>query len=145
MMPETTYREIGRPYDLIALEGAANGWLNILHVHGESELMIKPMLDYPVQVLNWSDRLAGPSLRDVRAITSKCLMGGWNEFGALSNGPAEAIRAEAENAVAQTGGHKFILSGGCSVPDETDERWLHTAREVADDLELSIPGGGDRV
>ena len=142
MMPEATYRELGRPYDLIALAGAANGWLNVLHIHGESDLLIEPMLDYPVQVLNWSDRLAGPSLKEVRAITSKCLMGGWHEFGALSNGPAETIQAEAEDAVAQTGGHKFILAGGCSVPDETDERWLLAAREIVDDLELPAPGQG---
>ena len=136
IMDEATYREFGRPYDLIALDGAANGWFNVLHIHGERDLMVGSMLDYPVQVLNWSDRLAGPSLRDVRALTSKCLMGGWHEFGALSNGPTDAILREAEDAVAQTGGHKFILAGGCSVPDETDERWLLAAREVADDLDL---------
>jgi uroporphyrinogen decarboxylase len=116
IMPEALYREIGRPYDLLALQGAAHGWLNILHIHGERDLMFDPMLDYPVSVLSWSDRLAGPSLRDARVKTSKCLMGGWHEFGALSNGPEEAITAEAEDAIAQTGGRKFILANGCSVP-----------------------------
>ena len=46
--------------------------------------MFDQVLDYPVQVLSWSDRIAGPSLREARVKTSKCLMGGWNEFGALS-------------------------------------------------------------
>src|SRR3712207_7724048 len=55
-----------------------------LHVHGERDLMFDDVLDYPVQVLSWSDRLAGPSLREARVMTSKCLMGGWHEFGALS-------------------------------------------------------------
>lgn len=136
IMSEEMYREFGRPYDLIALQGALNGWLNVLHIHGEKDLMFNLALDYPVQVLSWSDRLAGPSLREARAVTSKCLMGGWHEFGALSNGPADAIRAEAVDAVAQTGGRKFILANGCSVPDDTDERWLHAAREIVDDLDL---------
>ena len=136
VMPEGQYREFGRPYDLMALQGASNGWLNVLHVHGERDLMFDQVLDYPVQVLSWSDRLAGPSLREARGMTSKCLMGGWHEFGALSNGPAEAILEEARDAVAQTGGRKFILANGCSVPDETDERWLHAAREVVDQLEI---------
>ncbi len=136
MMPEALYREIGRPYDLIALQGAANGWLNVLHVHGDRDLMFDQVLDYPVQVLSWSDRLAGPSLREARLQTSKCLMGGWHEFGALSNGPEEQILAEAQDALAQTGGRKFILANGCSVPDETDERWLHYAREVVDQLDV---------
>lgn len=136
IMSEEMYREFGRPYDLIALQGAINGWLNVLHIHGEKDLMFNLALDYPVQVLSWSDRLAGPSLREARAVTSKCLMGGWHEFGALSNGPEDAIRAEAVDAVTQTGGRKFILANGCSVPDDTDERWLHAAREIVDDLDL---------
>ena len=37
-------------------------------------------------------------------------MGGWHEFGALSNGPADKIRSEAEDAIKQTGGRRFILN-----------------------------------
>ena len=134
VMSEQQYREFGRPYDLIALRGAANGWLNIAHVHGEKDLMFDQALDYPVQVLSWSDRIAGPSLREARVKTSKCLMGGWNEFGALSNGPADQIAAEAKDALAQTGGSKFILANGCSVPDDTDHQWLEAARSIVEDL-----------
>ncbi len=132
IMPEETYREFGRPYDLIALSGAVNGWLNILHVHGDQDLMFDMVLDYPVSVLSWSDRLAGPSLREARAKTSKCLMGGWHEFEALSNGPTAAIKKEAEDAIAQTNGSRFILANGCSVPDDTDHKWLREARELAE-------------
>ncbi len=135
-MSEAQYREFGRPYDLLALQGAGNGWLNVLHVHGEKDLHFETVLDYPVEVLSWSDRLAGPSLKEARAITSKCLMGGWHEFGPLSNGPKDAIFAEATDAIAQTGGRKLILANGCSVPDDTDERWLHDAREIVDELEI---------
>lgn len=133
MTPEQ-YREVGRPYDLLALQGCRDAWLNILHIHGDNDLFFDDVVDYPVQVLSWSDRLAGPSLRDARARTSKCLMGGWHEFGALSNGPVEAIREEALDALRQTSGRKFILANGCSVPDDTDERWLHAARQIVDEL-----------
>ena len=133
-MTEAEYKEFGRPYDLLALQGAEDGWLNILHIHGDKNLMFDAMLDYPVPVLSWSDRLAGPSLREARAVSSKCLMGGWHEFGALSNGPVDAIREEAEDALRQIGGRKFILANGCSVPDDTDEQWLHAAREIADSI-----------
>ncbi|MGH2560451.1 MAG: uroporphyrinogen decarboxylase family protein [Thermomicrobiales bacterium] len=136
IMSEAQYREFGRPYDLIALQGALNGWLNVLHVHGDKDLHFDLVLDYPVQVLSWSDRIAGPSLREARGMTSKCLMGGWNEFGALSNGPEDKILEEARDAVVQTGGRKFILANGCSVPDETDEKWLNYAREVVEQLDV---------
>jgi len=135
-MTREQYRELGRPYDLLALQGNRDGWFNVLHVHGNQDLYIDDTLDYPVQVMSWSDRLAGPSLREVRSLTSKCLMGGWHEFGALSNGPVEKIREEAEDAIRQTGGRKFILANGCSVPDDTDEQWLHAARQIVDELEL---------
>lgn len=133
MAPEQ-YREFGRPYDLMSLQGGIDGWLNILHIHGSRDLFFEDVLDYPVQVLNWSDRLAGPSLREARSMTNKCLMGGWHEFGALSNGPIEKIREEAEDAIRQTGGRKFILANGCSVPDDTDESWLLAARQIASEL-----------
>jgi len=136
IMPEALYREFGRPYDLIALQGAVNGWLNVLHIHGEQDLMFDLVLDYPVQVLNWSDRTAGPSLREARGMTSKCLMGGWNENGAIAHGPDEKILEEAKDAVAQTGGRKLILAPGCSVPDDTDPRWLHYARDIVDEIEV---------
>ncbi len=136
LMSEELYREIGRPYDLIALGGAMNGWLNILHIHGEKDLMFDSVLDYPVSVLNWSDRLAGPSLREARTKTSKCLMGGWHEFGPLSSGPEAAILKEAEDAVAQTNGRKFILANGCSVPDDTDHDLLDAARDLVETLQL---------
>lgn len=137
IMTEQQYREFGRPYDLMALRGASYGWLNILHIHGDKELMFDQVLDYPIQVLSWSDRIAGPSLREARVKTSKCLMGGWNEFGALSNGPEEQIAAEARDAIAQTGGRKFILANGCSVPDDTDPKWLEAARAIVEDLPVS--------
>ena len=133
---EGSYREFGRPYDLMALRHAGAGWLNILHVHGERDLLMDLVLDYPVDVLNWSDRLSGLSLREVRGKSSKCLMGGWHEFGPLSNGPVEGIMAEARDALKQTGGRKFILAGGCSVPDDTPDEWLEAARDAVDQLEI---------
>jgi uroporphyrinogen decarboxylase len=38
--------------------------------------------------------------------------------------------------VAQTAGRRFILANGCSVPDDTDERWLHIARDAAEVIDL---------
>lgn len=135
LMSEDVYREFGRPYDLLALKGAEGGWLNILHIHGEKDLLLDLVLDYPVSVLSWSDRIAGPSLRDVRSHSNKTLMGGWNEFGAIAKGDTNGMKEEARDAIKQTGGKKFILAPGCSVPDEINPRFLKNARAVADTLE----------
>jgi uroporphyrinogen decarboxylase len=61
-------------------------------------------------------------------------MGGWDEFGPLARGPEEGIRDEALDALRQTNGRRLILANGCSVPDDTDERWLAAARRIVDEL-----------
>lgn len=132
IMPEVTFREFGRPYDFAALRGTQNGWLNILHLHGERDLMFDLALDYPVQVLNWSDRIAGPSLREARARTNLCLMGGWNEQTLFMGGQEEEINRQAVDAVGQTMGMNFILSPGCSIPDDSDLTAMGVARDTAD-------------
>jgi uroporphyrinogen decarboxylase len=131
---EVGYREFGRPYDFVALRGAESGWLNACHVHGDHDLLMDLAIDYPVQVLSWSDRLTSLSLREVRLKTDKCLMGGLHEFGALAAGDERAVIAEAQDAVAQTGGRRFILASGCSVKDETSHDALRRSRAALEGL-----------
>ena len=131
---EREYRELGRPYDLQVLRGAGEGWLNILHIHGDANLMMDLFLGYPVPVLNWSDRLAGPSLAEVRARTDKTIMGGLHERGPLTNGSDEQIEAEMRDAISQAGRTRFVLANGCSVPDETPHEVLRRARLLVDRL-----------
>jgi len=132
VMPESTYREFGRPYDFLALRGAQSAWFNILHLHGEKDLMFEMALDYPVQVLNWSDRIAGPSLREARSKTSLCLMGGWNEQTLFGGDQETEIARQATDALDQTLGIKFILSPGCSIPDESSPESMAVARDTVE-------------
>jgi uroporphyrinogen decarboxylase len=61
-------------------------------------------------------------------------MGGLHEFGALAKGDERGVIAEAQDAVEQTGGRKFILANGCSVPDETPHQYLRRARSALGDV-----------
>jgi uroporphyrinogen decarboxylase len=133
------YADIGRPYDLEALAGAKNGWLNIIHVHADpvqvdDEIYFEDFIDYPVQVMSWSDRLTGPSLSEALTITDKCLMGGLAERGPLTHGGETEVENEIMAAVTQTKGRRLILANGCSVPDDTPEEWLYIARRLVDQL-----------
>jgi uroporphyrinogen decarboxylase len=135
ILSEAQFAEFGRPYDMAVLNACREGWLNVLHVHGENNLRLEAVLDYPVQVLSWSDRLTGVSLRQVRELApGRTIMGGLNEFGAITTGPAEAIAAEMRNALEQTGGQWHILAPGCSVPDDCPEEWLRAARAAVEQL-----------
>jgi uroporphyrinogen decarboxylase len=133
------YARIARPYDLMALEGAQNGWLNVIHVHADpsqegDEIYFDSFTDYPVSVLSWSDRLTGPSLSEAMTMTDKCLMGGLWERGPLTHGSEEELDNEIMSSISQTKGRRLILANGCSVPDDTPEEWLHTARRLVDNL-----------
>ena len=133
------YARFGRPYDLEVLAGAQGGWLNIVHVHADPSqkgdtLYFDRFVDYPVAAMSWSDRLTGPSLREALTLTDACLMGGLDERGPLTTGGEGAIEQEMRDALEQTGGRRLILANGCSVPDETQEEWLHAARRLVDQL-----------
>ena len=133
------YAHLGRPYDLYALEGAQNGWLNIVHVHADPDqsgdtIYFEDFLDYPVSALSWSDRITGPSLSEAYSMTNKCLMGGLDERGPLTHGSEGELDNEIMSAVAQTQGHRLILANGCSIPDDTPEEWLHIARRLVENL-----------
>jgi uroporphyrinogen decarboxylase len=131
------YARIARPYDLMALEGAHNGWLNVVHIHADpsqqgDEIYFDSFTDYPVSVMSWSDRLTGPSLSEALSMTDKCLMGGLWERGPLTHGSETELADEIRSAVSQTNGRRLILTNGCSIPDDTPEEWLHTARRLLD-------------
>ncbi len=134
------YARFGRLYDLQVLEAAQAGWLNIVHVHADPSqegdtLYFDFFTDYPVAVMSWSDRLTGPTLEEASTLTDKCLMAGLAERGPLTHGSEVELTNEIMAALAETKGRHFILANGCSVPDDTPERWLHVARRLVDQLQ----------
>jgi len=133
------YLHYALPYDATALQGAKDGWLNVVHVHADpdqtdDQVYFDLFTDYPVSVMSWSDRLSGPSLSEAMTMTLKCLMGGLHERGPLVHGDESAIDNEIMAAVSQTKGRRLILANGCSIPDDNPEEWLHIARRLVDNL-----------
>lgn len=128
------FRELVKPFDLRILEAVKDLPLNVLHAHG-SGVYIDEFSDYPVNVLNFSDRFpSNPNLADVRAKKPDwCLMGGINEDVAKESDPHE-IRAEVADAFAQTGGRGFICSPGCSLKTNIWESHILAMRDAAHSL-----------
>jgi uroporphyrinogen decarboxylase len=133
------YENFGRIFDLEALVGAQEGWLNTIHIHAEpsqinDQIYFDLFTDYPASVISWSDRLTGPSLSEALAMTDKCLMGGLSEHGPLTKGSETEIENEIMGAVTQTKGRRLILANGCSIPNDTPEETLHIARRLVENL-----------
>jgi len=131
-----TYERFMRPYDLRMLAAMAP-MVRILHVHG-APVDVTRVLDYPVEALSVSDRLAGnPSIADLRRLTTKCLMGGVNETMIAERGP-DALRAEVRDAVRQNGGvERLIIAPGCTIPTQTPSFLLRALVEETKALALS--------
>jgi uroporphyrinogen decarboxylase len=149
-MDEKTHKEFGAAYDLQILNYIKDKtWFNMLHVHGYKNLRFTEYeaLDYPVQAYNWEDRFGDAgyppiSLKTVRALTDKVLMGGidfWNDFNSETN-DREAVKAVLKarlvDALGQLGpsDSKFIFSPGCSVKMHVPEYRMQLMHEVVEEV-----------
>jgi uroporphyrinogen decarboxylase len=120
------YAEFGRPYDLQVLKAVAKAEFNILHVCRKHN-MLESMLDYPVQAFNWANRDGGnPSLAGILANTKRAVMGGV-AVSTVAEGTPRRMAAEVAEALAETGGGRFLLTAGCSIPPQTPEANLRAA------------------
>ncbi len=121
-----------KPFDLELLS-AAEGMVRVLHVHGAG-IDLQRIADYPYEVLSVSDRLDGnPSLADLRRFTGKCLMGGIDETK-VQERSLPLIQQEIDDAIAQAGRDRLLLSPGCTVPSFTPKRSLAFLRDYTSRL-----------
>jgi uroporphyrinogen decarboxylase len=112
---EEFYDTFGRPYDLQVLDAVRDAEFNVLHVCRNNN-MLDTLLDYPVHAFNWADHGEGnPSLADIRARTSKAVMGGVDHARLHALTPEEV----AAQARAQAGQPRTFITGGCAIPPAT--------------------------
>ena len=103
------YKEFGAAYDTRILQAVRDaGKLNLLHVHGE-DIMFDLATTYPVDMINWHDRITSPSLAEAKDQFQGVLVGGIEDRKIIAEGPIEEIRNEARTAVEQTGGRRVVL------------------------------------
>ncbi len=129
LMSRTEYEVFGVLYDRLVLDAAEGLWLNVLHLHG-SRVMFDLLADYPVQVVNWHDRETPPGLREGQARVPGAVLGGLSQWETMVRGTPADVRREAQEAIAQTRGRRFILGTGCVVPIVTPWANLRAARSA---------------
>lgn len=132
LLTQDEYRQFGRTYDLQvlnALRGRTR--FDMLHVHGV-DLMFDSFADYPVQMLNWHDRLTEPTLAEAARGFPGLLAGGLDEGETLVDASTEAVEAQVREALAQTGGRRLVIAPGCvlriDTPDDNIKAVLRAAR-----------------
>jgi uroporphyrinogen decarboxylase len=131
LLSKEEFSALGRPYDLRVLEATQVLWLNVLHLHG-TEVMFNLLADYPVQVINWHDRETWPTLVEAQGRFTGAVCGGLERWDTVVRGTPVQVRDQAIDAIAQTGGRRFILGTGCVTPVIAPMSNVRMVREVVE-------------
>jgi uroporphyrinogen decarboxylase len=119
---EREFQRYELPYMRRILERLAAGpGLTMLHLHGK-DIFFDACAPLPASILNWHDRLTGPLLAEGKH--RGAVAAGLGEAGTLRRGPVAAIRAEATDALTQTGGRGHVLTTGCVLPLDVPDAHL---------------------
>jgi len=131
LLSEEEYRRFGVPFDRVLLDAASGLWLNILHLHGV-RVMFDLLAAYPVQIVNWHDRETPPTLGEGQARVRGAVLGGLGQWETMVCGTPDTIRREAQDAIHQTGGQRFVLGTGCVTPITAPWANLRAARQAVE-------------
>ena len=101
----------------------------LLHAHGH-DIMFDLVAKYPIDAMNWHDRVAGPSLRQALGRFAGMLVGGVNEWKTMLPGTPQAVEKEIRDAIEQTGGRRLMIGPGCVIPINTPVENLSAALEA---------------
>ena len=125
-MSVADYARFSAPFDRKILS-EAGAPLNVLHLHVE-----QPYLDqfrgFPAPVINYSLHVTGIPISEVRRQFSEVIMGGIDEVN-YRKLTTQQIQAQAKEAELQAG-KKFILTPGCSVPNDSSSAELARMAEA---------------
>ena len=110
------YARFSAPFDRRILEAVSSARLNILHAHVEADYL-GLLRDFPATAFNYSLHVSGIPIADLRRQFPGVIIGGIDEVHYRDLKP-EAIK-EQWHAASQAAGRKFILTPGCSVPNDS--------------------------
>ena len=128
------YDRLVRPTDQAILAAVKQARFNVLHVCGKA-LNFRAFANYPVPVLHWADRAAGPAIREAAPWVKPAIWGGVDNLGTLITGTPEQVREEVRDAVAQAGKRPIMIAPGCTfdptrVPQANLEALADAARQA---------------
>jgi uroporphyrinogen decarboxylase len=121
MTPED-YAKFSEPFDRMVLEAVRSARLNILHLHGDKVYLYRFYDGWPAAAINYSALATGVDISKLRAKYSGVILGGLDEvnYRKLTNLDLKRQWIEARKAA----GAKFILTPGCSVPNDSTDQEL---------------------
>lgn len=129
------YDDLVRPSDRQILDAASTGTFNVLHVCGQA-VDFRAFAAYPVHVINWADRAAGPPIAAVRDWLRPAICAGVDNLTTLPTGTPADCAHEVADALRQAGARPMLIAPGCTydpdrVPRANLEAVCQAARQTA--------------
>ncbi len=122
ILTQGDYAKFSEPFDKMILSSVPDARLNMLHLHGDKVYLDRFFRGWPAAAINYSAHGTGIGISEVRRAYSGVLVGGLDErnFRRLTE---TELREQWQSAQAAAG-KRFILTPGCSVPNETADEEL---------------------
>ena len=131
-----TYDEMVKATDLRILEAAAGAPFNFLHICGRPQ-NFKRFAEYPVAVINWADRAAGPSIAYARDRARPAIAGGVDNLKTMPQGTPDDCAGEVRDALRQAKDSPIMITPGCTYDPEA------VPRENLEAIVAAARGGGE--
>lgn len=121
ILNEDEYQKFGAHYDEQILNAIREQCeFNLMHVHGE-DIMFDLCASYPVELINWHDRITWPTLSQAQERFDGVVVGGINDQTTIAEGTPQEVAAQAQDAIEQTGGRRLVVGPGCVIPTNTPD------------------------
>jgi uroporphyrinogen decarboxylase len=126
------YDRLVQPGDLAILAAVQDGTFNMLHVCGRP-LDFRRFAGYPVHVINWADRYAGPSIAEVASWAKPTLCGGLDNLNTMVTGSPDDCAQQVADALRQAAGRPLIVAPGCTYdPARVPAANLHAIHQAVE-------------
>jgi uroporphyrinogen decarboxylase len=121
------YAKFSEPFDKMVLDAVKTAPLNVLHIHGDKVDLPRFYTGWSAAAINYSAHGTKIPIAEVRKHYSGVILGGIDEVNYRKLTAADLKRQHSE--AMRAAGKKYILTPGCSVPNETtDEEMLRLTR-----------------
>jgi uroporphyrinogen decarboxylase len=122
IMTQPDYAKFSEPFDKLVLEAVRSAPLNVLHLHGDKVYLDRFYKGWAASAINYSMHGTGVPIAKVRESYSGVILGGIDEVN-YRKLTADDLKRQWTEA-AQAAGKKFILTPGCSVPNDSSDEEL---------------------
>ena len=130
LWPYADYEKWSRADDLALLGAARDGNFNVVHVC-RARNYLESLASYPAHAFSWAATEPGNAPIGATPYIQGGAIGGISQETSLQAPGPDAVTAEFRAALDASGGRRFLLGPGCSIPPETRPSNLHALRELS--------------